>query len=82
MHVNADDIVLMGDGETSGFIVERVSPVFLHACNAMADDQITRMRLRVAVDRRIPIFAHQWLAALLAQPLESPLVVSAEIVAA
>ena len=63
-----------------GFVFEGMAPVLDHARNALGQDQLGRVTLRVLRDGLVPVLADQRLASRSAQPFKGPFVMSAEIV--
>ena len=82
MHVDAVHFVGGGAVVAGGLVIESMVPVLLHAGDALGQDQVAGVGLGVAADRSVPVVSHEGFAALLAEPLEAPLVVAAEVVAA
>src|ERR1035437_7637624 len=84
MKVDPKHILAVRDVETQvgRLLQECVSPVFQHAGNSPAPDQVARMALAVVVDGLVPVLEHELMAADALAPPKGPLVVPAELVAA
>src|SRR4051812_34119862 len=81
MHIDAIERVRARGEISRRLLGQRMRPVLLHPFDPLRDDQLARMLLRIAMNRRIPILPYQLIAPSLPQPLKRPLIMPAEIVA-
>jgi hypothetical protein len=58
VHVYAEDILLRGGGPVATFFGQGVAPVFLHAFEALANDEGGGVALGVFINGLMPVVAH------------------------
>src|SRR5882724_1623907 len=80
VHIDAKRTFRGGSVIGGAFVFKGMRPVFLHTLDAVFQNQFFGMLLRIIVDRFVPKFTHQSLAAAFAQPFKRPFVMAAKII--